>query len=65
MTADGPSRVATLIHEVTHFTDVFDSTDQEGNFANCLKLAISDSVSALRNADNLAGYVIWGETYEG
>ena len=58
------SQLSTLIHEVTHFTDCFDSLDTAGGFTLSLPLARVDGGVALKNADNLAGYVAWRELYE-
>ncbi|WP_250476010.1 M35 family metallo-endopeptidase [Caballeronia sp. GAFFF1] len=57
------SRVSTLIHEVTHFLDTFDSTDEMYSISTPLALwGQRNSVLALRNADSLAGFVVYDES---
>ncbi|HEY4802020.1 MAG TPA: M35 family metallo-endopeptidase [Paraburkholderia sp.] len=51
-------QVLTLIHECTHFTDVFDSTDDMYGVTVGLSFWAQDNPEkALRNADNLACYM--------
>jgi hypothetical protein len=51
-------QVLTLIHECTHFTDVFDSTDQMYGVSIGLSFwAKENQAKAIRNADSLACYV--------
>lgn len=51
-------QVLTLIHECTHFTDVFDSTDDMYGVSIGLSFWAQDNPSkAIRNADSLACYV--------
>lgn len=56
------SRLSTLIHEVTHFTDTFGSSDARyGLDPVAAEWGRNNPDQALRNADTLAGYVIYGE----
>ncbi|QTD89836.1 M35 family metallo-endopeptidase [Burkholderia anthina] len=56
------SRLSTLIHEVTHFTDTFGSGDPRyGLDPTAVMWARENPDLALRNADTLTGYVIYGE----
>jgi len=58
----GDSRLSTLIHEVTHFADTFSSGDPRyGLDPVAAEWARNNPDQALRNADTLAGYVIYGE----
>ncbi|MBR7985405.1 peptidase M35 [Burkholderia cenocepacia] len=58
----GDSRLSTLIHEVTHFTDTFGSTDPRyGLDPTAAAWARANPDQALRNADTLTGFVIYGE----
>ncbi|MDN7556796.1 M35 family metallo-endopeptidase [Burkholderia orbicola] len=58
----GDSRLSTLIHEVTHFTDTFGSTDPRyGLDPTAAAWARANPEQALRNADTLTGFVIYGE----
>ncbi|WP_175769071.1 M35 family metallo-endopeptidase [Burkholderia cenocepacia] len=58
----GDSRLSTLIHEVTHFTDTFGSTDPRyGIDPTAAAWARANPDQALRNADTLTGFVIYGE----
>ncbi|WNC93393.1 M35 family metallo-endopeptidase [Paraburkholderia sp. FT54] len=58
----GDSRLSTLIHEVTHFSDTFGSGDARyGLDPVSAEWARNHPDQALRNADTLAGYVIYGE----
>ncbi|MGF6816828.1 hypothetical protein OKW33_003699 [Paraburkholderia atlantica] len=51
-------QVLTLIHECTHFTDVFDSTDDMYGVTIGLSFWAQDNpAKAIRNADSLACYV--------
>jgi len=51
-------QVLTLIHECTHFTDVFDSTDDMYGVSVGLSFWAQDNpAKAIRNADSLACYV--------
>ncbi|MDI3383474.1 M35 family metallo-endopeptidase [Xenophilus aerolatus] len=55
------SKLATLIHEVTHFDDVFSSTDAVYHMGQSLKLLASDPNVARTNADSIVGYVLYGD----
>ncbi|CAE6863915.1 hypothetical protein R69927_07756 [Paraburkholderia domus] len=58
----GDSRLSTLIHEVTHFTDTFGSTDARyGLDPVSAGWGRNNPDQALRNADTLTGYIIYGE----
>jgi len=58
----GDSRLSTLIHEVTHFTDTFGSSDPRyGLDPTAAAWARENSDLALKNADTLTGFVIYGE----
>jgi peptidyl-Lys metalloendopeptidase len=58
----GDSRLSTLIHEVTHFADTFDSNDPRyGIDPTSAEWARNNPQQALRNADTLTGYVVYGE----
>ncbi|MBN3786810.1 M35 family metallo-endopeptidase [Burkholderia sp. Ac-20353] len=59
---DHDSRVSTIIHEVTHFADTFASGDSMYSISTPLALwGQRNSELALKNADSLAGYVLYGE----
>ncbi|CAG9236373.1 Peptidase M35 [Paraburkholderia tropica] len=58
----GDSRLSTLIHEVTHFADTFASDDPRyGIDPTAAEWARNHPGQALRNADTLTGYVVYGE----
>lgn len=58
----GDSRLSTLIHEVTHFIDTFGSDDSRyGLGPTAAAWARANPDLALRNADTLTGFVIYGE----
>ncbi|VWC53617.1 M35 family metallo-endopeptidase [Burkholderia lata] len=58
----GDSRLSTLIHEVTHFVDTFGSSDPRyGIDPTAAAWARDNPDLALRNADTLTGFVIYGE----
>ena len=56
------SQLSTLIHEVTHFRDTFDSKDLRYGL-NGARYFTSVPQLARVNADNLAGYVVEGVVY--
>lgn len=59
----GDSRLSTLIHEVTHFIDTFGSSDPRyGIDPTAAAWARANPDLALRNADTLTGFVIYGES---
>ncbi|WMY06934.1 M35 family metallo-endopeptidase [Paraburkholderia phenoliruptrix] len=56
------SRLSTLIHEVTHFSDTFASTDSRyGIDAIAADWSRRNPERALGNADSLTGYVLYDE----
>ncbi|WP_322035054.1 M35 family metallo-endopeptidase [Burkholderia cenocepacia] len=58
----GDSRLSTVIHEVTHFVDTFGSGDPRyGLDPTAAAWARANPDQALRNADTLTGFVIYGE----
>ncbi|CAN5482497.1 hypothetical protein BH10PSE18_BH10PSE18_30120 [soil metagenome] len=62
--AESDSQLQTLIHEVTHFDDVFGSVDDIYKMGE--SLAISHHTKrALKNADSLVGYIAYGVSYAG
>ncbi len=63
--ADFDSQLSTLIHEVTHFKDTFDSLDTFKNLRDSLSAVKTAPDDVRTNADSITGYVVWGEPYEG
>lgn len=61
--AESDSKLLTLIHEVTHFNDCFASMDTVYKMKESRKAAASNAAGMKTNADSLAGYVVWGESY--
>ena len=59
------SKLSTLIHEVTHFNDTFGSFDSVYYLRQSLEAAKTNPRVVRANADNIAGYVVWDEPYEG
>ncbi|WP_080404555.1 M35 family metallo-endopeptidase [Burkholderia ubonensis] len=58
----GDSRLSTLIHEITHFVDTFGSGDlRYGLDPTAAMWARANPAQALRNADTLTGFVMYGE----
>ncbi|WP_230562237.1 M35 family metallo-endopeptidase [Paraburkholderia translucens] len=58
----GDSRVSTIIHECTHFADTFASGDPMYSISTPLAMwGRNNSGMALKNADSLAGYVVYAE----
>lgn len=56
---DGDSRLATLIHEITHFDDTFSSNDTWYGTGESRRQVNSRNLEALRvNADSIAGYIL-------
>ncbi|MGJ7534775.1 MULTISPECIES: M35 family metallo-endopeptidase [unclassified Variovorax] len=55
------SKLATIIHEVTHFDDVFSSNDTVYQMGQSLKLLASNTNAARVNADSIVGYVLYGD----
>jgi uncharacterized Zn-binding protein involved in type VI secretion len=62
--AESDSQLQTLIHEVTHFDDVFGSVDDIYKMKESLAIA-NDTRRALKNADSLVGYIAYGVSYAG
>jgi hypothetical protein len=61
--AESDSKLLTLIHEVTHFDDCFGSFDTVYKMKDSLKAVSNREKDVKTNADNLAGYIVWGERY--
>jgi uncharacterized Zn-binding protein involved in type VI secretion len=61
--AESDSQLLTLIHEVTHFDDCFGSFDDIYKMKESLKAVKGKDARVKTNADNIAGYVVWGERY--
>lgn len=60
--ADADSRVSTVIHEVTHFTDTMATKDNKYTIAYTLRdWAQENSDLSLNNADSVAGYIVEGD----
>lgn len=58
----GESQIATIIHEASHFADTFASKDNMYGMNAYLTIWAKTNASlALDNADNIAGYVVYGE----
>ncbi len=55
------SKLATIIHEVTHFNDVFSSSDAVYQMGESLRLLASNPSVARVNADSIVGYVLYGD----
>lgn len=55
------SKLLTLVHEVSHFNDVFGSRDIKYSTWSAKIMAKSKDARAIENADNIAGYVICSE----
>lgn len=60
---DHDSRVSTIIHEITHFSDTFSSSDSMYSISRPLAFwGQRNSALSLKNADSLAGYVLYEES---
>lgn len=57
------SQLSTLVHEVTHFDDTFGSFDTINHLSDSLRAAKATPDKVRNNADSIAGYVVWGESY--
>ncbi|MDQ0015755.1 putative Zn-binding protein involved in type VI secretion [Variovorax boronicumulans] len=57
------SQLSTLVHEVTHFDDTFGSFDTINHLGDSLRAAKATPDKVRNNADSIAGYVVWGESY--
>ncbi|WP_307687894.1 M35 family metallo-endopeptidase [Variovorax ginsengisoli] len=62
--AEADSQLQTLIHEVTHFDDVFGSNDDVYTMWKSLSIS-DDTKRALKNADSIVGYIAYGVSYAG
>ncbi|WP_260463903.1 M35 family metallo-endopeptidase [Burkholderia sp. Bp8963] len=51
----------TIVHECTHFTDTFGSLDYKNTYGQFLsrRLAKNEPEMAIRNADNIAWYILY------
>ena len=61
--ANAPSKVGTLIHEVAHFDDVFSADDIVYSHTWSRRLAEQGEHWTKKNADSISGYVMWGSYY--
>ncbi|WP_322060333.1 M35 family metallo-endopeptidase [Paraburkholderia sp. J63] len=60
--ADSDSRVSTVIHEVTHFSDTMATKDNKYTIAYTIRdWAQANSDLAMNNADSVAGYIVEGD----
>lgn len=58
--AGGDSKLSTIIHECTHFTDTFGSKDWKYTITRFLPIWGQENPrQAINNADSLAGYVVY------
>lgn len=57
------SKLSVLVHEMTHFIDVFGTDDPVYFMGESLKLAETDAETPRKNADSFAGYVVWDMAY--
>jgi len=58
----GDSQLATIVHEASHFHDTFSSEDIIYTMTSYQKIwAKEHSDRAINNADNIAGYIVYGE----
>lgn len=58
----GESKLATIIHEATHFTDTFGSSDHMYGFNSYMQVWARDHTDlAITNADSIALYIAYGE----
>ncbi|MFC4523220.1 PAAR domain-containing protein [Cupriavidus pinatubonensis] len=55
------SQLLTLVHEVSHFTDVFGSLDHWYSTHNAKDRAQARDRRTIENADNIAGYIVCSE----
>ncbi|SOY89253.1 conserved protein of unknown function [Cupriavidus taiwanensis] len=55
------SQLLTLVHEVSHFTDVFGSLDHWYSTYNAKAQAKAQNPRTTENADNIAGYIVCSE----
>ncbi|MDF3887594.1 M35 family metallo-endopeptidase [Cupriavidus basilensis] len=52
------SKLLTIAHEVSHFSDTMDTHDDHYFLWNAIALARKKSPLCIRNADNVAGYIV-------
>ena len=58
----GDSQLATIVHEASHFHDTFSSQDIVYSMSTGQKIwAKGHPDQAINNADNIAGYIVYGE----
>jgi peptidyl-Lys metalloendopeptidase len=58
----GDSQLATIVHEASHFHDTFSSQDIVYSMSTGQKIwAKEHPDQAINNADNIAGYIVYGE----
>jgi peptidyl-Lys metalloendopeptidase len=58
--AGGDSKLSTIIHECTHFTDTFGSKDWKYTITRFLPIWGQENPhQAINNADSLAGYIVY------
>lgn len=53
------SKMSVLVHEMSHFIDVFATEDLVYYMGESLKLAEANVEAPRRNADSFAGYIVW------
>lgn len=55
----------TIVHECTHFYDTFGALDYKNTYGPrlCLQLAQSEPDMAIKNADNIAFYVLASDSF--
>lgn len=63
VSANQDSKLSTLIHEVTHFDDVFGSLDTLYHLGQSRAAARTNAASMKTNADSISGYVVWDEVF--
>jgi Lysine-specific metallo-endopeptidase len=63
VSANQDSKLSTLIHEVTHFDDIFGSLDTLYYLSQSRAAAQANSAGMKANADSIAGYVVWDEVF--
>ncbi|QIE25473.1 Lysine-specific metallo-endopeptidase [Caballeronia sp. SBC1] len=58
----GDSQLATIVHEASHFHDTFSSEDVIYTMTSYQKMWAKEHPDrAINNADNIAGYIVYGE----
>ena len=61
--SESDSQLLTLVHEVTHFDDCFGGFDTVYKMKDSLRAVKGNPASVKTNADNISGYVVWGERH--